>query len=101
MKEETNESHHARDTWIDSRSEDGRKNHLDIEVTRFVLADFPLTDEERELLATDEWTLSRLAKPFLAGLDWEHTAEIAVEIWRDRRCATPDGSLSRIRMQRR
>lgn len=81
IKRKVNATHPASDDEIDPWSEEGRKKHLAVEVARFVLADFPLSDQERERLATDEWTLSRFAKPFLAGLDWEDTAEIAVEIW--------------------
>jgi hypothetical protein len=82
VKQKIYATHLAGDDEIDAWSEEGRGKHLDVEVTKFILADFPLTDEEREQLATDEWALRNLAGIFLEGLDWAYSAELAVESWR-------------------
>jgi hypothetical protein len=67
---------------IDPRSEEGKKRHLDLEVTKFILADFPLTDEERERLAAQPLELRGLAGLFLESLNWAEVAEHAAEHWR-------------------
>ena len=82
MKQKVYATHLAGDDKIDAWSEEGRRKHLDVEVTKFILADFPLTDEEREQLAGDEWALRNLAALFLEALNWAETAEFAVESWR-------------------
>jgi hypothetical protein len=82
MKDDVYSSHVARGQKIDPWSELGCRKHLDVEVTGFILADFPLTDLEREKLVTDELGLTSLAGLFLEGLDSADTAELAVESWR-------------------
>lgn len=83
MKQKTYATHLAGDDKLDAWSEEGRAKHLDVEVTKFVLADFPLTDEEREELSSDEFALRNLAGLFLEALNWAEVAEFAVEHMRD------------------
>ena len=74
------------DEDIDSWSEEGRKLHLDIVVTKITLAEFPLTREERKELATNEAALSDLQESFIWDFDWGYMAE-TVWYWRQRRGA--------------
>jgi hypothetical protein len=74
------------DEDIDPSSEEGRKLHLDIVVTKITLDYFPLTREEREELATNEAALTYLQEAFISDFDWGYMAE-TVWYWRQGRGA--------------
>ena len=52
-------------------------------MTKFTLADFPLTDKEREEMASE--SLGWLSSRFVESLFWADVAECLVQEWREAR----------------